>query len=1666
MVKNRIKPFGLTFLFTLIGLAGTTLGSPKTIVFVPSTSPDANGSTTPYYTSSKKTDEIGYAPVNAGVNVNTGYVSVYTSAWIGGSAASAWQCIAFETFYKSSVKAEVHIDYVGDTVNFGPGSFSDTAWQWQLDNHSSHRNDINPAFTWETVGSKILDIVLSLLGECGIAEIEEAAEIGELIVSAADLASSINDAIHAGDGEHLVKTFTFTAEPGMHTLWVGIRADASGCVTGSGFGIMFGQIPRITLTIDDGYTSDPDLTIEDIDVSPVQLKRNQNAEFEIGISNLGAAPIPYETNYAFAVREPNDANYAWVVFYDKILSLDGYTTVYREPNYTFNKKGTYSFKAIADRFNWVTNESNETNNEMIKEYYVKGLPPNKPSKPTLSSSTLYRNNTYTFCTSATDDDNDLLKYKFFFYDVAENQYFSIWNSSDTNTNNGWTDCNCILYDPGDENGTYYAFARAVDSDGLMSETSDQAVFVVMGNSAPDAPDINAPGSGYTNDTISFTVSSSDKENDRPCYRFDWGDGSAVTNYIWPAINEVNVTLTHKFTAPGTYNVQVQAQDIRGAASSWSSHQINITDYVPPAGSITVTTNNDGASFSISGPNIFNGYGTHWSTQAPVGYYTITFYDLTYYETPASDAKQLDNNQSITFDGEYKHEEGDIDVNTNNSLAFFRVTGHGAAKGGAIVGQGRLEGPTTATAGEWSIKYDSVPGFCVPVTNNEKKSLYGNQSIVFNGRYTLPPVASLDINMPSRGFAIKGEDALEFDASASHSQESDLSIVKYEFDFGDGEKYAESSDVNAPDGNFDGKTVHVYTDRGYYSPTLFVYDNLGNKVRKDANEFQVKSRPIAYISSINPLPAIDGETVAFSGRGVDYDGDAIIGYEWQSNIDGNLPYVKDFNTNHLTPGNHTISFRVEDSNSLWSSWVTKQLNVYKALDWPMFKDNAPRTSNQGTYYGRLHGMLGYDKSWNYLANGPITGSPVAANLDGNSINGLEIAFATQAGAGNLYVLNNQGALRWLKNIGSSKSTPAIGDIDNDGNLDIVIGSVSAVRAYNKDGNSIYTFNDPVPGQGFDSTPIIADIDADPNNGKETIIGNNDGHVYAIDKNGNQRWAFASPMGLAFTGSAAVADIEPLSPGLETVIAGNDGTLYVLSSNGFLIASYATPAPIRPITTTPAIVNLYPGTPGPEIVFGSDDGHLYNVNYNNFTLTLSWSYATGALLPVRSSPAIGVMYGGVWQVVFGCDDGKVYVLQDNGGAAVCIGTFQCGGIVRSTPVIANIDSINNIHPVYGDLPEVIVGAADGKLYGISFGQGVGTNLPWSPLNNLSPGVAINSSPAVADINHEPDLEILIGSNNNNLYMITAKKNPALAPAAQFSAPAIQRVGNPPLDVNFIDQSTNTPISWLWDFGDYSTSTDQNPNHIYTTPGTYSVRLTVTNPHGSNSITESNYITVNPVPVADFTCSTYSGTVPLQVNFSDQSQYSPTSWSWAFGDSNTSSSQNPSHTYTDAGLYTVTLTAGNAYGSDAVTKTDCILVKAPQPVADFTQDVTSGPPPLSISFTDLSTGQPTSWLWNLGDGNTSSQQNPSHQYSNAGNFLASLTVSNSTGSDTKTNSFYIRVGHKLCDFNHDGIVDFEDLKLLVNNWLQTDSVFVGDITPSPNGDGTVNLYDFARFAQDWLQ
>ena len=142
-----------------------------------------------------------------------------------------------------------------------------------------------------------------------------------------------------------------------------------------------------------------------------------------------------------------------------------------------------------------------------------------------------------------------------------------------------------------------------------------------------------------------------------------------------------------------------------------------------------------------------------------------------------------------------------------------------------------------------------------------------------------------------------------------------------------------------------------------------------------------------------------------------------------------------------------------------------------------------------------------------------------------------------------------------------------------------------------------------------------------------------------------------------------------------------------------------------------------------------------------------------------------------------------------------------------------------------------------------------------------------------------------------------------------------------------------------------------------------LTATNQYGNNTCTKTNYINVGNPPVANFSGTPTVGALPLAVSFTDSSTNSPTSWSWNFGDGGTSTAQNPSHTYNTVGLYTVALTATNAYGNNTNTKSNYIDVGNP-PVANFSGTPTIGAVPLAVSFTDSSTNSPTSWSWTFGD------------------------------------------------------------------------------------------------------
>ncbi len=164
---------------------------------------------------------------------------------------------------------------------------------------------------------------------------------------------------------------------------------------------------------------------------------------------------------------------------------------------------------------------------------------------------------------------------------------------------------------------------------------------------------------------------------------------------------------------------------------------------------------------------------------------------------------------------------------------------------------------------------------------------------------------------------------------------------------------------------------------------------------------------------------------------------------------------------------------------------------------------------------------------------------------------------------------------------------------------------------------------------------------------------------------------------------------------------------------------------------------------------------------------------------------------------------------------------------------------------------------------------------------------------------------------------------------------------------------------------------------------------------------------VPSADFAAPILTGIGPLTVEFRDLSTGVPTSWAWDFGDGAVSSEQNPVHTYTTSGAFTVSLTASNALGTDVSTVLDYVLVDVIPPVSNFDATPTGGLAPMLVQFTDLSTGGlPTSWLWDFGDGATSTEQSPVHTYNSSGIYSVNLTVTNPYGFDSLQKSSYIAV------------------------------------------------------------
>ncbi len=659
--------------------------------------------------------------------------------------------------------------------------------------------------------------------------------------------------------------------------------------------------------------------------------------------------------------------------------------------------------------------------------------------------------------------------------------------------------------------------------------------------------------------------------------------------------------------------------------------------------------------------------------------------------------------------------------------------------------------------------------------------------------------------------------------------------------------------------------------------------------------------------------------------------------------------------------------------------------------------------------------------------------------------------------NLYAINPNGSQKWAfpTVYGTYYSSPAIG-----GDGTIYVGSLdNKLFAINPDGSQKWEFS------------TKDDIYSSPAIGSDGTIyvGSTDNKFYAINPDGSQKWAFV-------TGG------DVYSPAI-----GIDGTIYVGSSDKKLYAIYSSSnglasGPWPKYRNNNYNLGTYPKanfTASPINSLTNAPIIFTNLSFPIYT-NFKWDFGDGNS-SIELSPTHAYQKGGTYSVVL--------TAKGEGFANSC--TRKNYIIVRS-PIkpIANFSA----SPVSGMVPLKVC------FYDSSTGD----------IENLKWNFGDSTSSNERNPTHQYDVVGIytvvlqaIGPGGQDIAMKTNYINVRhpIPPSAAFSVSP--SVGKAPLNVIFSDNSSGDITSYLWDFGDGSTSTLQNPVHTFATLGGKSVTLKVVGPAGESIIKKENvvYIAGHNVPSIDFSASKVSGKLPLTVTFSESSRDTINSRLWDFGDGQVSNDMNPTHTYTSIGSYSVSLTAKNSGGFNTVSKSSLINVtsddvlrilrgesksisktfntsgcsgattvdittympyyiyynnqsitassnmvtfnfkisadiNAPHgsnpiqikyeprlyscgPFTLFYTVLTANAPtiyidtlpqkgmaPLNVKFSHRASGLVSSYLWNFGDGQTSSLQNPDHTYSVPGIYTVRLTLAGSCGSSTETKFNHIIV------------------------------------------------------------
>jgi gliding motility-associated-like protein len=262
-----------------------------------------------------------------------------------------------------------------------------------------------------------------------------------------------------------------------------------------------------------------------------------------------------------------------------------------------------------------------------------------------------------------------------------------------------------------------------------------------------------------------------------------------------------------------------------------------------------------------------------------------------------------------------------------------------------------------------------------------------------------------------------------------------------------------------------------------------------------------------------------------------------------------------------------------------------------------------------------------------------------------------------------------------------------------------------------------------------------------------------------------------------------------------------------------------------------------------------------------------------------------------------------------------------------------------------------------------------------------------------------------------------------------------------VNFAGTSFDA-VSWEWDFGDGTSSTLQNPTHVYGSFGDYPITLTVRNANGCENSVTINTIEVQPVQ-AQLVDDQIEGCAPMTITLGENSSSvtSIVSWSWQMVTTSStyiSSSPSPTFTINDIGVFDVQLTVTNTLGcTDTQVFTGAVSVGSIPNLA-FTATPVESCVEQPITFTDLSDATVDFWYWDFGDGNDSDQTDPVHFYMDTGYYDVNLIASHNGCINSITYSDYIHITAPVSKYSIIKFCDNTFQRKFKNNAVGADSIF----------------------------